>query len=65
MTKETRGENGEGHEVYLGTNADGTRSTLPPFVNVGGVQVHPDRLEQYLEARRIVEGKNDRKTGRR
>lgn len=36
-------------EVILGQNFDGTLSTLPAYVEIDGVQVHPDRVEEYLK----------------
>lgn len=41
-------ENGR-KEVILGQNADGSYSTLPPYIEIDGVQIHPDRIHQYLE----------------
>lgn len=35
--------------IPLGTFADGTQSWLEPYLEIDGIQVHPDRLEQYLK----------------
>lgn len=33
--------------VDLGENFDGSRSTLPPYVDINGVQVHPSRVDSW------------------
>lgn len=35
-------------DILLGKNADGTETVLPGYVDVDGVQVHPERLAEYL-----------------
>lgn len=40
-------------EIVLGRDFDGSYSTLPAYVEVEeGVQVHPSRVEEYLERRK-------------
>lgn len=35
--------------VDLGENFDGSRSTLPPYVDINGVQVHPSRVDSWTK----------------
>lgn len=50
---------GQRDEVVLGKNPDGSETKLPPYVELeGGVQVHPERLEDYLERRKEVNEEN-------
>lgn len=44
-------------EVDLGINFDKTMSTLPAYVDIDGVQVHPSRVEDYLAQRQEWEKK--------
>ena len=44
--------------VTLGVNADETISKLPAYVDIGGVHVHPSRVEAYLAQQQALgEGK--------
>ncbi len=46
-------------EIILGTDRDGLRITLPPYIELpGGIQVHPSRLQQYLTNRQEWEKKD-------
>ena len=37
--------------VDLGENWDGSHSTLPPYVDIDGIQIHPSRVDDYLKRR--------------
>lgn len=39
------------NDIDLGKNPDGTHTILPGYVDIDGVQVHPERVEAYLEER--------------
>ena len=42
---------GKRPRLNLGENFDGTKSTLEPYIEIDGVQIHPDRLKHYLKSR--------------
>ena len=38
--------------INLGENFDGSKSTLEPWVEIDGAQIHPERLQAYLKRRK-------------
>ena len=46
-------------EIPMGVNADGSQTHLPAYVEIDGVQIHPDRLEAYLKKLEAEEKKSD------
>ena len=56
MSKEKKTVDPEEHltkdgrkDIVLGENFDGSQTILPGYVDIDGVQVHPDRVEDYLK----------------
>lgn len=46
-------------EIPMGVNHDGSQTFLTPYINIDGVQVHPERLEEYLKQIEEAEKKPD------
>ncbi len=39
-------------KIILGKDHDNTYSTLMPHIDMDGVQVHPERVQEYMEYRK-------------
>ena len=44
--------------IHLGENADGTHSTLPGYIEIDGVQITAEKLNQCLDQLAELENRN-------
>ncbi len=40
---------GDRKDINLGKNHDGSHTILPGYIEIDGVQVHKDRIDQYFD----------------
>lgn len=45
--------------IPMGVNHDGSQTYLTPYIDIDGIQVHPDRLEEYLKKLEAEEKKHN------